>query len=87
MLQVCVDDAYQLAGMFQACKFMTVGLCNTWQARYDEQEAEIARLRAQLQQRNAEAGPVMVEEDSSSSSNSDEENQAQFDRRVRPRQD
>ena len=83
-----MDDAYQLAGMFQACKFMAVGLCNAWQAHSDEQAAQIASLRSQLQQRTTETGSIM-EEDSSSSSSSgeEEEDAAQFVRRVRHRQD
>ena len=76
-----MEDAYQLARMFQACKFMTVQLCNEWQTHCDQLKAQVAASQSQTRQkapdvrpRVVEPGHVVEEEgDSSSSSDSGEE--------------
>ena len=80
-MQVRVEDAQQLARMFQACKFMTVQLCNEWQAHCEQLKAQGTASQTQAQLRARAAGPRAAEpsraadeeEDSSSSSDGDEE--------------
>ena len=79
-MQVPVEDAQQLARMFQACKFMTVQLCNEWQAYCEQQRARDSTPQTQTRPRApatrpraAEPSRTAEEEDSSSSDGSGEE--------------
>ena len=83
-MQVPVEDAQQLARMFQACKFMTVQLCNEWQAYCEQQRARDSTPQTQARPRAPAARPRAAEpsrtadeeEDSSSSDGSDEEEES-----------
>ena len=80
-MQVQVEDAQQLARMFQACKFMMVQLCNEWQAYCEQQRARDSTPQTQARPRAPAARPRAAEpsrttdeeRDSSSSDGSGEE--------------
>ena len=80
-MQVRVENAQQLARMFQVCKFMTVQLCNEWQAHCEQLRAQGIAPQTQVRPGAPTVGPRAAEpsraadeeEDSSSSSDGDEE--------------